>query len=96
MPKDEADPDDPMELAGAVFEATEAELAEAARCFIEEFAWLGFDRARLLAMFRDPSYRAVHGIWRQKGDAWVAALVDDVAREWAPVALDAERRSTDA
>ncbi len=81
MPKDEADEDDPMELVGVQIGCTEEELEEVARCFIEEFAWISFDRERLLALFRQPVYPAVHRIHQQMGEAWVARVIDKVVRE---------------
>jgi hypothetical protein len=83
MPKDESDPEDPMEIVGTALPATEAELEEAARCFIEEFAWIGFDERRLLATFRDPHYFGVHTIYRQMGEDWVKALIHKIAAEWS-------------
>lgn len=82
MPKDECDPEDPMEMVGVVAPASAEEVERVARCIIEEFAWLGFDRARILALFRDPHYVGAHMITLQMGDAWVASLVETVAREW--------------
>jgi hypothetical protein len=82
MPKDECDPEDPMEVVGVVSPASAEEVEHVARCIIEEFAWLGFDRERLLALFRDPHYVGAHMITKQMGEPWVVSLVDEVALEW--------------
>jgi hypothetical protein len=82
MPKDESDPEDPMEMVGVVSPASAEEVEYVARCIIEEFAWFGFDRERILSLFRDPHYVGAHTITKQMGEPWVVSLVDTVAREW--------------
>jgi len=82
VPKDEVDEEDPLEIVGVELPVSEEELAWVARCFIEEFALFGYGREALVALFRDPQYRGVHDIYRRKGEAWVARVVDEVAAEW--------------
>lgn len=97
MPKDEVDPEDPMSMMGVALPATAMEVEETARCFIEEFAWIGFDKAKLLSLFRDPTYFGVHVIYQQMGEQWVRGVIDRVAAEWGvvePVRPGAEPAST--
>lgn len=82
MPKDENDPDDPMEVCGVVVPASAEEVEHVARCLIEEFAWLGLDEERILALFHDPHYVGAHNITLQMGEPWVAGLIARVAAEW--------------
>ena len=49
-----------------------------ARTFIEEFALLGWPRSRIARMFRIPRYVAAHAVYRQRGQAFVEGLIDDV------------------
>ena len=73
MPKDELDPDDPMQAMGVALpgDTTEA-MAEA---FVEEYLLMGHGDAEILALFRDRFYMAPHLVWRTKGDAWVRELI---------------------
>lgn len=59
------EPDDPMTLHGAEVEG-DPELMLA--MVVEEFARLGFGEEELLQMFRNPFYRAAHGLWLHFGD----------------------------
>ena len=49
-----------------------------ARVFVEEFALLGWDRARIARMFRVPRYVGPHAVYRARGAAFVDALLDEV------------------
>jgi hypothetical protein len=48
------------------------------RTFIEEFARLGWSRERIQRMFRIPRYVAAHAVYRARGPAFVAAMIEDV------------------
>ena len=72
--------DDPMELQA---HAVEGEVRVLARCLIEEFAQLGYDRDGLLALFRDPNYRMMHMVLAAEGEEVVRGLIDQVMREYA-------------
>jgi hypothetical protein len=69
---------DPLELKGAVVPGNVDYLA---RCFIEEFAFMGRDGAAILELFRDPCYVAVHAIYRRRGEEAVRRLIDEVLAE---------------
>ncbi|MDR7544337.1 MAG: hypothetical protein QN120_08850 [Armatimonadota bacterium] len=76
------EPDDPMALVGVVGDADAAAADEMARCLVEEYLRAGWDEVRLLALFRNPFYRALHGIYRARGEEAVAALIAEVAASW--------------
>lgn len=82
MAEKDFDPDDPLALTGAVLALSgpEAERAERemAATFAEEYALLGYDDARLLALFTDPFYRFPHQVYRARGEAWVRDLIRGV------------------
>ena len=48
----EIEPDDPMELVGVVLPANPEAERDMAYVFAEEFARMGYDRERLLALFK--------------------------------------------
>ena len=94
MPYKEPEPDDPFELTGVVLPAPDdASLKEMAVCFVEEFLRDGWSDEQLCAMFRNPFYRGPYLVWRQKGDAYVAAVIQEVHRMWRPTVVGG---STDA
>jgi hypothetical protein len=74
------DPDDPMELVGVTF--ADGNLEEMAECLIEEYIRDGWDDERLLHLFRDPFYRLTHQIYREKGEAYVLALISGLREQW--------------
>ena len=78
-PAKEPEPDDPLELTGVVLAVPdETSLKEMAACFVEEFLRDGWSDEQLRAMFRNPRYRGPYLVWRQMGDAYVDAVIQDV------------------
>ncbi len=85
MPYKEPEPDDPLELTGVVLPAPdEASLKDMAVCFVEEFLRDGWSDEQLRAMFRNPYYRGPYLVWRQQGDAYVEAVIQEVRHIWRP------------
>ena len=79
MASKEPEPDDPLELTGVVLAVRdETPLKDMAACFVEEFLRDGWSDEQLRAMFRNPHYRGPYLVWRQKGDAYVDAVSQDV------------------
>ena len=79
------EPDDPLELTGVILPAEDdASLKEMAVCFVEEFLRDGWSDEKLLAMFKNPFYRGPFLVWKEKGDAFVEAVIQDVRRRWFP------------
>ena len=84
----EPEPDDPFELTGVVLPAQDdTSLKEMAVCFVEEFLRDGWADEQLRAMFRNPCYRGPYLVWRQKGDAYVEAVIQEVRRMWRPTVV---------
>jgi hypothetical protein len=46
-----------------------------ARCFIEEFALMGWSTDRILRLFRNPFYAGANIVYRQRGEGYVKALI---------------------
>ena len=83
----EPEPDDPLELTGVMLAVPdETSLKEMAVCFVEEFLRDGWSDEQLRAMFHNPCYRGPYLVWRQKGDAYVDAVIQDVRQLWRPSA----------
>ena len=71
-----------MELVGVSLEADADALYEMARCLVEEYVRDGWDEKRLLALFRNPFYRALHMIYEQRGEDYVRAIIAQTVAQW--------------
>jgi hypothetical protein len=87
MPYDDPDPTDPQELVGVLLPAGAETTREMAAVFAEEFARLGHDRERILALFRNPFYAGAHGAYRALGAAAIAAIVDECVAAFGRVRI---------
>lgn len=91
MPKDELDPEDPLELCGVAL-LTEEDTSDAmTECFVEEFLRLGYSPAQVLALFRNPHYTGPNMVFANRGEPWVRTKIAEVFGWWgrpapAPVA----------
>jgi len=82
MPKDEFDPDDPMELCGVGI-VTEEDTTEAmTECFIEEFMRLGYNHKQILALFRNPHYTGMNMVLQNKGEDFVRDYIAETFAKW--------------
>ena len=91
MPKDEFDPDDPMELTGVGLVTDEDTTDLMAECFIEEFMRLGYAPDTILALFRDPHYLGVNMVLERRGEPYVRDLIARTFTLWgrgSPPATD--------
>ncbi len=81
------EPEDPMALVGVAIERgpDDEALTEMARCFVEEFARMGWSGERILRLFRNPFYRGPHQILRRKGEEFVRSLIEIVEQTRAQV-----------
>ena len=90
MPYDDPDPTDPMTLHGVGVETDSADAnRRMAQCFIEEFCRMGFDRERLLHMFRKREYAGPFMAYQDLGEAEILTLIDE------QIALRGPRRASD-
>ncbi|MBI3462196.1 MAG: hypothetical protein HY000_03930 [Planctomycetes bacterium] len=48
------------------------------RCVVQEYAWMGWDAERILRLFRDPFYPALHELWRAYGEDAIRQRVASV------------------
>jgi hypothetical protein len=82
MPKDELDPQDPLEPIAVALTSHEDTLAPMAECFIEEFMRMGYDAKQILGMFMDPFYAAAHMALKAKGGEFIEKLIADTFAKW--------------
>jgi hypothetical protein len=88
MPKDEIDPEDPMELRGVALFTGEDTSDLMTECFIEEFLRLGHGPRQVLALFRNRHYTGPHMVLRNRGEAYVRAKIVEVFGWWGRVVTD--------
>lgn len=82
MPKDEFDPEDPMELRGVGLLTAEDTSEAMAECFIEEFMRLAYEPAQILALFQNPHYTGMHMVLENRGETFVRAKIAEVFGWW--------------
>jgi hypothetical protein len=76
------EPDDPLALVGVAIEADAAAADAMARCLVEEYLREGWTPERLLALCRNPFYRALHAIYRERGEDGMRAVIAEAAATW--------------
>jgi hypothetical protein len=82
MPYGEPDPQDPMLLVGVEVPGAPGSLEEMAWTIAEEFARMGMDERRILALFRSPFYAGAHRAYRGLGEKGVGEIVRQSAAVW--------------
>jgi hypothetical protein len=82
MPKDEFDPEDPMELRGIGLLTREDTSTTMAECFIEEFMRLGYNATEILGLFRNPRYTGMNMVLHNRGEVFVANKITEVFGWW--------------
>ncbi|HEX9878838.1 MAG TPA: hypothetical protein VGB25_01440 [Candidatus Binatia bacterium] len=82
MPYKEPDPGDPHVLVGVALPADREAMEEMAYVFAEEYARLGYDRTRLLWLFKNPFYGGAHGAYQVLGEETVRAIIDECLAAW--------------
>ena len=82
MPYEDPDPTDPMDLHGVIIETDTDRNSEMAACFIEEYMRMGYDRDRVLSLFRMPQYVGAHMAYQALGDRVLTEMIDEYAALW--------------
>ncbi len=49
-----------------------------ARCFVEEFALVGFSPERILRLFQLATYAGAHAVLQRQGEPFVRTIIEDV------------------
>ncbi len=71
------EPEDPMMMCATPAPGDPDVMLE---CVVMEYAGLGWDVDRVLGLFRNPEYPALHALWRALGDAAVRDRVTQLLR----------------
>jgi hypothetical protein len=82
MPYDDPEPDDPNILVGVSLPADGGAVHEMAAAIAEEFAAMGFDEGRILALFRLPFYAGAHQALLALGEDEITGIVRESVRVW--------------
>ena len=82
MPYDAPDLTDPSMLVGVMLPAEAETVTDMADIFAEEFARLGYDRTRILWLFKNPFYGSAHGAYQALGDETIRAIIDECLAAW--------------
>ena len=82
MPYGDPDPQDPNMLVGVSVPADPEAVREMAYAFAEEFAALGFDERRLLALFKQPFYAGPHRAYRALGETAIRSIIAESIGVW--------------
>lgn len=71
---------DPLELIGVPYQVVSREDDDRAmaRCFVEEYALVGWDAERIRNLFLSPVYAGTHGIMRRRGMAFIDEVLAEV------------------
>jgi len=85
MPYNDPDPTDPSMLVGVILPAEAETMTDMAYVFAEEFARLGYDRKRILWLFKNPFYGGAHGAYRALGEKTVRAIIDECLAVWGGI-----------
>jgi len=85
MPYKDPDPTDPSMLVGVMLPAEAETMTDMAYVFAEEFARLGYDKARILWLFKTPFYAGAHGAYQALGEEMVRAIIDECLAAWGGV-----------
>ncbi|MEO8323032.1 MAG: hypothetical protein ABI571_02720 [Actinomycetota bacterium] len=83
-PKDKAlEADDPFEFVGATYPVEDGEAAdrEMTRCFVEEYALMGWSAERIRGLFRSPFYAGTHAVLVRRGDGFVDSVITEIFGE---------------
>lgn len=71
---------DPMELVGVPVPGGDSRAM--AECLVEEYLLQGWDERQVMLLFTRPCFRATHRIYREKGEAFVRSLIQEVRVKW--------------
>jgi hypothetical protein len=82
MPKDEFDPEDPLEAVAVELPSDEDTLVPMAETFIEEFMRMGYSQEQILGLFTHPMYAGPLMVTRARGTAFVRQLIADTFQKW--------------
>ena len=82
MADKEFEPDDPLAPVAVMLDTPGHDGMELmARCFIEEFALMGWPGNRIYRLFTIPEYAASYSVYVERGGDYVRSLIESVLGE---------------
>ncbi|MFN8557112.1 MAG: hypothetical protein U0531_07080 [Dehalococcoidia bacterium] len=80
LPDKDFEEDDPYELVAVRLPSPPGHdgPAEMARCFIEEFALMGWSPERILRLFRSKAFAGANSVYEERGEPFIRDLLADV------------------
>ena len=88
MPYQDPDPTDPNMLVGVVLPADAEASRDMAYVFAEEFVRLGYDRDRLLRIFKNSFYAGAYGTYQTLGETEVLSIIDECLSVWGNIRIN--------
>ena len=85
MPYNDPDPKDPNMLVGVVLPGDREAMIEMAYVFAEEFARQGYDKTKLLWLFKNPFYAGAHGAYKALGEETIRTIIDECLAVWGRI-----------
>ncbi len=85
MPYNDPDPKDPNMLVGVVLPGNKEAMIEMAYVFAEEFARQGYDKTKLLWLFKNPFYGGAYGAYKALGDEAIHTIIDECLAVWGHI-----------
>ncbi|MFQ5864793.1 MAG: hypothetical protein ACE5IW_06135 [bacterium] len=82
MPYNDPDPSDPNVLVGVEIPANAETIRDMAYVFAEEFARIGFDKEKLMRIFKRPFYAGAHRAYEELGEEEIEKIVDECLEIW--------------
>lgn len=82
MPYNAPDPNDPNMLVGVEVPATGETIRDMAYVFAEEFARIGFDKEKLIRIFKRPFYAGAHQAYLSLGEEEIEKIVEECLEIW--------------
>lgn len=83
MPYKDPDPTDPNMLVGVELPAAADTTEGMAYVFAEEFARIGFDKERILTLFKKPFYAGSYRAYQELGELEIKRIVEECLAIWA-------------
>ena len=74
--------EDPFEMVGMILPGEPGQLEAMAEVLVEEYVLQGWDEKRLMKLFTNTFFLATHRIYKEKGEAYVRALIADYCKKW--------------
>jgi len=82
VPYKKPEQSDPLMLVQINAPGSSDEIRTMAMSFADELAQLGYSRQKILNMFQDPFYKAVHMAWDALGSETIHKIVDESTAFW--------------